>query len=285
MSADTTLNAQLIAAIAVDDAPMCARLITEGADVNTMERHGDELQGTLQVAVSRASRNALALLLARGASPSLADELGITALHTAAHGSDVEMCRILLNAGADPCFKSNSGKTPLHYAATGGSTQACKMLIAKGADIHHKDNFGRTAALWAVDGGQVALVRDLVAMGGRVDGADNLGVTGLHRAAKTENVPMFLCLMDLGADPSTQNHAGRTPLKDAIYAGKYAICAALVRSGVPHDGIIEYCSRSPHRTHLPLIQAAANEAAMAARIELSGSPAQATAARRKPMGL
>lgn len=55
-------------------------------------------------------------LLADGADPNAADELGMAALHWAVWRNDLEVAEILLKAGADPNLRTRDQATPLWYA-------------------------------------------------------------------------------------------------------------------------------------------------------------------------
>ena len=45
--------------------------------------------------------------------------------------------------------KDSLGMTPLHIAARGGQIDACKLLLSKGCETDQVDKQGRTALYWA----------------------------------------------------------------------------------------------------------------------------------------
>uniref|UniRef100_A0A8C6ZUP3 Ankyrin repeat domain-containing protein 7 n=1 Tax=Nothoprocta perdicaria TaxID=30464 RepID=A0A8C6ZUP3_NOTPE len=111
-------------------------------------------------AVQGQQEECVAVLLAHGADPDLADAAGNTALHLAALAPNTSLAGQLLEHHAliDKylyqminclsflgCFR-----TPLMTAASGGKLNLIKLLLRYGADVSHKDINGWTAEDYAV---------------------------------------------------------------------------------------------------------------------------------------
>jgi ankyrin repeat protein len=131
------------------------------------------------------------------------DDDGMTALHHAVSGANVEVAKLLLERGcklldkqsnADSAFhlaccqgsldmvkaiidncglpteevlseQDSTGQTPLHKAATFNHTEIAKFLINLGANIDALDKFGRTVLLLAAQAGASECLRFLVSSG------------------------------------------------------------------------------------------------------------------------
>ena len=105
---------------------------------------------------------AIAVLLAHGASISLANARGVTPIMAAAGlGSvdadtrgfyltedvqqrSIESLTLLIKAGGDINSKDARGLTPLHEAARWGWNDVVRFLVSHGADLNAKDNRGNT---------------------------------------------------------------------------------------------------------------------------------------------
>lgn len=70
------------------------------------------------------------------------DELGFTALHTAAIFDRSDLAKILLKHGADINASSQSGITPLHDACRFSSPECVKLLLKSGADPTKRNSAG-----------------------------------------------------------------------------------------------------------------------------------------------
>lgn len=74
-----------------------------------------------------------------GASLSVADHHGSTALHRAAHGGNVRVVEALCAAGAPLEAADRMGQTPLHVAASNGCFAAVRCLVRRGASPKARD--------------------------------------------------------------------------------------------------------------------------------------------------
>ncbi len=147
-------------------------LLRHGAKVNAQLRTptlyrahtpGDGNLGQGSTPLMRAARNAdadaMRLLLANGADPSIAQKNGTTALMLAAglgHGLGVfakeyatepamlEAVKILVAQHVDVNAANDKGETALHFAAL-ASDPVVQFLAANGANLQAKDKQGRTA--------------------------------------------------------------------------------------------------------------------------------------------
>lgn len=118
-----------------------------------------------------------------------------------------EKYSIELGLGADPSAEPRH-VSPLHYAARLGFTELASCLIH--GEKHHvnaKAPFGRTA---------------------------------LEIAGNAGNLRLSKILLDAGADISTSNHTGSTPLIEASYHGAYDIIELLLDRGADCENTSNY---------------------------------------------
>jgi ankyrin repeat protein len=89
--------------------------------------------------------NVVRVLLEACAHVDGSDTLGYTALHYAALGGRLDVCRLLLDWGAR-MVPSKTKFTPLHYAASRGHFSVVKLLVERGADVGLKNLLRKTAS-------------------------------------------------------------------------------------------------------------------------------------------
>lgn len=121
----------------------------------------------LMWAADRGHVKALNLLLDRGASLSLANAEGDTALHVAANGipPSPQACELLVLRGASVDATNKAGDTPLHGAAMGQAKahpRVAAVLLKLGAGAEVPNASGQTpeglAKMWRTDDVDVAFV-------------------------------------------------------------------------------------------------------------------------------
>ena len=70
-------------------------------------------------------------------------------MHHAVEKNNYELTCLLMDHGASSTIGDKRGLTALHYAARYGFKELVKLLLANGADINLRDNNGFNAAHWA----------------------------------------------------------------------------------------------------------------------------------------
>ncbi|KAL8283949.1 hypothetical protein RQP46_005062 [Phenoliferia psychrophenolica] len=137
------------------------------------------------------------------------DEVGNTALISAASTGNLEVLSLVVGAGADVTAANDKGLTGLHYAASKGHVSVGRLLISKGADVNTRDKANQLP---------------------------------LHRAATTGALP-FVLLILASTSPSKptaprlnlQDRAGNTPLHLAIESGFAEVAVALIEAGADRE--------------------------------------------------
>lgn len=159
------------------DVPTCVRLLLDAG--SPADSDGDRLGMSPLMHASQYGGHAgiIRMLLDAGADPNRIDDLDQTALHRAAE-RDGEAVALLLAAGADPNVAERTlGGTPLHAAAQGSAVANARLLLEAGASTEPRYYRGQTALFIAAASGADGVVEALLAAGAEVDAADDDGLT------------------------------------------------------------------------------------------------------------
>lgn len=154
---------------------------------------------------------------------------GATPLHWAAGGLSRASVPKLIEAGADVNARFGTGATPLHMVAyevtdLDAALANIKALLDAGADVGavaEEHDCGDLTPLHLrsrseasdeiVAAVSAALIDAGANINARASGEDCAGMTPLHFAARARLAKTFAVLLDLGADGSLKDDAGRTP--------------------------------------------------------------------------
>lgn len=180
-------------------------------------------------------------LLGLGASVTVADGNGETALIAAARARHFEVAEVLIAAGADVNARDRADETAYLLATSevGRDARALAFLrltLRNGADIRSLDSYRGTGLIRAADRGYVEIVQELLTTRIAIDHVNRLGWTALLEAiilgggdaAHTEVVRI---LVAAGADVNLADGGGVSPLQHAISRGHGEIAAILRAAG------------------------------------------------------
>lgn len=93
------------------------------------------------------------------------DTVGMTALHCAVMGNQIEITRLLLYVGINIDSKTKVDRTPLHLAAFYGHESMVEMLLDKNCTVDPTDLLSMTPLHWAVEREHPKVVRLLLERG------------------------------------------------------------------------------------------------------------------------
>lgn len=166
------------------------------------------------------------------------DKGGMTPLHLAMSVfSNKEAVELLIAKGAEVNAKDNYGATPLHIALSKlGNKDIVKLLADNGANVNTtEDRIGATPLHFAVDRGLKDIVDFLISRGADINARDKIGGTALHHLAqegREDNTDMIEFLISKGADINAKDSAaGGTPLHYASMNGYINMVRFLIDKG------------------------------------------------------
>lgn len=194
------------------------------------------------------------------------DEQGVTALHRAARGKQVEAVRLLLKKGADVNLRGKKDQcTPLLYAVLGANMEIIQLLVDKGSDINARDKDGENALYYGAAAGRTDIIKYFMKKGLKLKGetskihtnpltyaverghletarwlfkqgvdlniADETNFNLLHRDAWAAKADMILWLLAQGLNVNSKTTSGRTPLHNAAMAGNTGAVDLLLKKG------------------------------------------------------
>jgi ankyrin repeat protein len=152
-------------------------------------------------AVKTGSADAVRAVLKQKTDVNAAEPDGTTALHWAAHASNLELAQLLMRAGANVNAVNRYGVVPLRLAVEGGNAALVEALLASGANPNATLTTGESVLMTAARTGDPATVKALVARGANVNVAEGLqGQTALMYAALENHAAAVTVLAESGAD-------------------------------------------------------------------------------------
>lgn len=141
-------------------------------------------------------------------------DLNSTPLHWAVRQGHQSMVALLIEKGADPSIRDGEGAAAVHLAAQFGFWPICAYLVARSSiDVDSYDTNGLTPLMWAVMRSVgPETVRVLIALGADPDLKDRREQnTSLHFAMEKGNEYAFNTLLEKTKDLECLNKKGISP--------------------------------------------------------------------------
>ena len=192
---------------------------SDATDVLAMARDGE--LGKLQ-------------LLGRDAVARAADRHSSTAMHWAAGGGHLELCRWLVReAAADTAQTNRTGRTPLHMAARNGRLEVCRWLVGEcGVPASVAASHGVTPLQLATWQNHLHVCEWLAdsCSGVDIQEINGFGCTVVHWLAMSPGVDadadhaLAHWYLARGLDFRRRNTQGHTPLHKAAFSGHASFC-------------------------------------------------------------
>jgi ankyrin repeat protein len=187
-------------------------LISLGADVHTLDEHGDQLYGTtLIAAIHSGNPRIVEMILAAEANP-----IPGIALTEAIQSGNSHIVELLLAAGADVNDTHEPYDCALSMAAFLGNMPIFKLLLDHGAEVNDR----RKGPVLSDTSDTVPFVR-----------------SPLHVAARRGSIEMVECLIERGADIDYNHQRYGTALMAATIPGHEDVVNVLIKHGA-HINVI-----------------------------------------------
>ena len=155
-------------------------------------------------AVRQNDVKAVQALLARGFDPDTVNAAGMTGLMQAIAASSKQVSQVLAHAPtAHIDLRNAAGESALMLAALKGDLELCQWLIKKGADVNKT---GWTPLHYAATNGHIDVINLLLDAYAYIDAESPNGTTPLMMAAQYGTTSAVKLLLEMGADPTLQNH-------------------------------------------------------------------------------
>lgn len=231
-----------------------ARLIHEGADVNTADRNG--MTPLIYAIENNSSLDVLRVFIENSADVNAADEDRKTPLiYAVGSDSNLDVVRILIENGADVNAVDIYKKSPLMIASNKSNLDTVRVLIENGANVNAFDIRCDSPLIHAVGyNSSLDIVHTLIRNNANVNAANVYGYTPLMFAALRANFDTIRTLIDNGANVNTVNKDGVTTL---MYAAENStnpdVMKLLIESGANVNA-------TDNRGASPLLYAARNNA-------------------------
>lgn len=174
--------------------------------------------------------NVCSKLLRLGASVDTPDALHNFPIHYSALAASSATCSVLISAGAKLESQGYLKETPLHFAAAAGNLEAASFLIEAGANVNAWSASDVTPLMLASIYGFPEMISLLAHNGASIDSSANNNDCSLHGAVRYSKLDSVERLLDLGADPDTEDDQGETPLY-CLGPNAVSIANILIRAG------------------------------------------------------
>ena len=234
-------------------------LIRSGAEVIKPKANG---WTPLHLAAWNGNAQICKTLLQYGASTSSKTSDGSTSLHLAAHKS-LAALEVLVTSGSSLEVQDGTGLTPLHMAAAGENIENVRYLLQNGAPLNIKHKEGETALQLAMSCSHLESACLLIEYGADANVVGPDGNNVLHTAASNDFMELARVSLDHGVDVNTRNEEEFTPLTMACEYGHLDMVNLLLEKGADinasgiakdqHWNGLEFAAQNGHQEIVQLL--------------------------------
>lgn len=129
----------------------------------------------------------------------------------AAFYGKLEYIKMLRRYGAEYDLKDKAGLSAIHYAVDGANVQAIEWMLLDGADVNAKDNNGWTPLIRSASvSGSADVAKMLIKFKAKIDVVDKENKNALLIATINGNLPLVKVLVENGANYRLKNNFGKS---------------------------------------------------------------------------
>jgi cytohesin len=197
------------------------------------------------------NKEAVKLLLLKGADLH-AEAMGKqTAIHWAAHHSEPDVLDLLLSKGAHVNAKNLFGQKPVHIACIYGHNKILKRLLEMKADVSSQDLLGGTPLHYAAAGGDIPTIDILLGANADINATGKSVLAGVVNLTMADVLNGFFSSLSNGKMDQTYENTpsefeGITPLHWAAGNGNIQALKHLVEKGAKATTIDSFSNTSLH---------------------------------------
>ncbi|OCT56159.1 hypothetical protein XELAEV_18001265mg [Xenopus laevis] len=180
-------------------------------------------------------------VLMQNGAPFTTDWLGTSPLHLAAQYGHFSTVKVLLQAGISRDARTKVDRTPLHMAAADGHAPIVDLLI-KVSDDYKCGGFSRLRVSVHINNGYHLWP---LQNGANVNARDMLEMTALHWATEHSHHDVVHLLIKSGADVSSHNKFGKTPIDIALDKNNHELLVTMQVRAVGHTAFHRDIIRLP----------------------------------------
>lgn len=147
----------------------------------------------------------------------------------------IDTVKALLAAGALPNGANEVGQRPLLAAVMEGHVEIVRLLLQGGASPNVKGPQGRTPLGMAAAAGKLGIVQLLLRAGANIDASSDNRATPLHEAVRFDHPEVIRALLAAKPDPLRYDREGLHPLALAAAQGRLACLNTLLEAGIAPD--------------------------------------------------
>ncbi|KAJ3658220.1 hypothetical protein Zmor_009973 [Zophobas morio] len=204
-------------------------LLEHRALVNTLDKDDNS---ALHYASTSSTKNTevLKLLLDKGSNVNTPNSTGLTPLHYACLGGNVDNVKLLLENNAMINFVDEDRNNPLHVALFWNNRNVAKFLIDNGIDINARNGNLKTALHFACENGDYEVTEKLLENNASINVLDKNDKNGLLYASESweSNRDLIKLLLRKGIDIDVPNKNGAPALHLACENGDLEVAEILL---------------------------------------------------------
>lgn len=221
----------LILACYNNDKEAVGRILkSKKVDVNDRGNYGET---AIQWAYYRGNKEIIKFLKQNGANDYVIDNDGLTCIHYACCGNQIQILREFLDnqviSNSDVNILDKYNRTFLHFAASGGFNSMVDLILDRNFNINDIDEDGKTPLSYAIYHKREEVAKNLIKKGASIDYRDFKDKQKLlYLVCETDRLDILDNLILQGVDLNKKDNDGLLPIQIACLNGSVSIVQKLL---------------------------------------------------------